>query len=54
MQPDIDVQYAESEIQLLELLLEKVRYYDPDLLVGYELHNSSWGYVIERCMIKYG
>ncbi|KAM3581203.1 DNA polymerase zeta [Umbelopsis sp. WA50703] len=51
--PDIDVQYAESEIQLLELLLEKVRYYDPDLLVGYELHNSSWGYVIERCMIKY-
>lgn len=40
--------YAETEEELYHILIEKVRLYDPDMLVGYELHNASWGYLIER------
>ncbi|KAF7730556.1 DNA polymerase zeta [Apophysomyces ossiformis] len=45
---DVDITYVENEENLIHTLIDKVRLYDPDLLVGYELHNSSWGYVIER------
>jgi DNA polymerase zeta len=51
---DIDVQYVDDELHLLELFVSKVRLYDPDILAGYELHNSSWGYIIERCVDQYG
>ncbi|KAI8584678.1 hypothetical protein K450DRAFT_217450 [Umbelopsis ramanniana AG] len=51
--PDIDVQYVDDELHLLELFVSKVRLYDPDILAGYELHNSSWGYIIERCVNQY-
>ncbi|KAH8553586.1 DNA polymerase zeta catalytic subunit [Umbelopsis sp. PMI_123] len=50
---DIDVQYVDDELQLLEIFVSKVRLYDPDILAGYELHNSSWGYIIERCINQY-
>lgn len=42
------VDYADTEEQLFSLLIEKIRYYDPDMLVGYEVQNASWGYLIER------
>ncbi|KAG1119475.1 hypothetical protein G6F42_012967 [Rhizopus arrhizus] len=42
------VDYADTEEQLFSLLIEKVRYYDPDMLVGYEVQNASWGYLVER------
>ncbi|KAI8639136.1 hypothetical protein BD408DRAFT_392872, partial [Parasitella parasitica] len=42
------VDYAETEEQLFSLLIERIRYYDPDMLVGYEVQNASWGYLIER------
>ncbi|KAI8374784.1 hypothetical protein BD560DRAFT_393226 [Blakeslea trispora] len=44
----LQVDYADTEEQLFDLLIEKIRYYDPDMLVGYETQNSSWGYLIER------
>ncbi|CEG83153.1 Putative DNA polymerase [Rhizopus microsporus] len=43
-----DIDYAETEEELFSILIEKVRLYDPDMLVGYEVQNSSWGYLIER------
>ncbi|RCH87381.1 DNA polymerase zeta, partial [Rhizopus stolonifer] len=42
------VDYTETEEQLFSILIGKVRYYDPDMLVGYETQNSSWGYLVER------
>ncbi|KAI7899268.1 uncharacterized protein BX663DRAFT_522025 [Cokeromyces recurvatus] len=42
------VDYVQDEKHLISLLIEKVRYYDPDMLVGYEVQNGSWGYLIER------
>lgn len=37
-----------SERALLLKLVDLVRIHDPDLLIGYEIHKASWGYVIER------
>ncbi|ODH51256.1 hypothetical protein GX48_02685 [Paracoccidioides brasiliensis] len=42
-----------SELDLLTKLVDVVRRCDPDILTGYEVHNSSWGYLIERARYKY-
>ncbi|KAG5984745.1 hypothetical protein E4U55_003389 [Claviceps digitariae] len=42
-----------SELDVLVRMVEVVRTYDPDILTGYEVHGSSWGYVIERARLKY-
>ena len=34
-------------------MVDIVRGYDPDILTGYEVHGSSWGYMIERARCKY-
>lgn len=49
----IEVQEEESELELLTRMVDIVRYWDPDILTGYEVHNSSWGYLIERARLKY-
>ncbi|KAK5230831.1 DNA polymerase zeta [Exophiala xenobiotica] len=48
-----DVEEEVSELDLLTRLVDIVRLYDPDILTGYEVHNSSWGYLIERARVKY-
>ncbi|CAO3587088.1 unnamed protein product [Absidia cylindrospora] len=47
----IDITQVPHEEDLLWALVDKVRHYDPDILAGYELHNSSWGYLIERALV---
>ena len=42
-----------SELDLMTRMVEVVRTYDPDVLTGYEVHGSSWGYLIERARHKY-
>ncbi|KAI9260852.1 hypothetical protein EDC94DRAFT_519975 [Helicostylum pulchrum] len=42
------IDYVDTEEQLFALLIEKIRCFDPDILVGYEVQNSSWGYLVER------
>ena len=42
-----------DELDLLNRLVDIVREYDPDILTGFEVHNSSWGYLIERGRLKY-
>ncbi|KAG6031161.1 hypothetical protein E4U41_007696, partial [Claviceps citrina] len=42
-----------SELDLMIRMVEVVRTYDPDILTGYEVHGSSWGYLIERARFKY-
>lgn len=42
-----------SELDLIVRMVEIVRTFDPDILTGYEVHGSSWGYLIERARCKY-
>ncbi|KAM0355676.1 hypothetical protein ACHAPU_000061 [Fusarium lateritium] len=42
-----------SELDLMVRMVEIVRDHDPDILTGYEVHGSSWGYLIERARLKY-
>jgi DNA polymerase zeta len=52
-QAPVDIQEESSEIDLIIRMVETVRSYDPDILTGYEVHGSSWGYLIERARLKY-
>ncbi|KAL2260191.1 hypothetical protein VTK26DRAFT_5878 [Humicola hyalothermophila] len=52
-QTSVDVVEEASELDVLVRMVEVVRALDPDILTGYEVHGSSWGYLIERAMHKY-
>ena len=45
---DVQVHFFSTEIMMIELFANMIRRWDPDILVGYELHSSSFGYMIER------
>ena len=47
------VESENNELDLLNRLVDIVRELDPDILTGYEVHNGSWGYLIERARLKY-
>lgn len=49
----IEVEHEPTELDLINRLVDMVRHHDPDIITGYEVHNSSWGYVIERARKKY-
>ncbi|KAL7917619.1 hypothetical protein ACQKWADRAFT_317212 [Trichoderma austrokoningii] len=51
--PSDQVVHESSELDLLNRMIEIVRVHDPDVLTGYEVHGSSWGYLIERARLKY-
>ena len=48
-----EVEGESSELDLINRIVDIVRTCDPDILTGYEVHSSSWGYVIERARCKY-
>ena len=48
------VDVVENERGLFTKLIEKIRTLDPDLLMGYEIHSGSWGFLIERAKYAYG
>jgi len=52
-QVSVDVRYEEDELELINHMINIVRHYDPDILTGFEVHNGSWGYLIERARLKY-
>ncbi|KAK4248739.1 hypothetical protein C7999DRAFT_30854 [Corynascus novoguineensis] len=52
-QTSIEVVEEASELDLMVRMVEIVRTHDPDILTGYEVHGSSWGYLVERAMLKY-
>jgi DNA polymerase zeta len=49
----VDVEEEDNELDVLNRLVDIVREYDPDILTGYEVHNTSWGYLIERARLQY-
>ncbi|SPQ19737.1 b8231684-30ab-4494-a2bb-b7a53b47e0f7 [Thermothielavioides terrestris] len=52
-QTSVEVVEETSELDLMTRMVDIVRAHDPDILTGYEVHGSSWGYLIERAMHKY-
>lgn len=48
-----DVFEEPTELDVLTKLVDVVRLLDPDILAGYEVHNGSWGYVIERARYQF-
>ncbi|KAK8155006.1 hypothetical protein BKA80DRAFT_209071 [Phyllosticta citrichinensis] len=52
-QVNVQVEHEEDELDIINRIVSIVREYDPDILTGYEVHNSSWGYLIERARLKY-
>jgi DNA polymerase zeta len=48
---EIEVASEEVEIDLINRMVDIVREYDPDILTGFEVHNNSWGYLIERARL---
>ena len=52
-QTNVDVEFESSELDTITRLVDIVRQEDPDIITGYEVHGSSWGYLIERARCKY-
>lgn len=44
----------DSELDLLNWVIDCVKGWDPDVLAGWELHNSSWGYLASRANEAFG
>lgn len=44
----LPVALVDTELDMFNQLVDVVRELDPEILVGYEIHNASWGYVIDR------
>ncbi|OQV19264.1 DNA polymerase zeta catalytic subunit [Hypsibius exemplaris] len=47
----LNLVFVASEMDLFNLFISQVRSLDPDILAGYEIQLSSWGYFIERGVI---
>ncbi|WVQ98801.1 hypothetical protein IAU59_005932 [Kwoniella sp. CBS 9459] len=45
---DVPFTVVESELDLINWVVDTVKGWDPDVLAGWELHNSSWGYLAAR------
>jgi DNA polymerase zeta len=45
---EIPCTVVDSELDLINWLIDLVKQWDPDVLAGWELHNASWGYVTAR------
>ena len=49
----VQLDAEDDELDLINRMVDVVRTYDPDILTGYEVHNGSWGYLIERARLKF-
>ena len=52
-QTGVEVEEESTELDLITRMVDILRYHDPDVLTGYEVHGGSWGYMIERGRFKY-
>ncbi|KAK3840796.1 MAG: DNA polymerase zeta subunit [Linnemannia gamsii] len=44
----VSVEVTTDEKAMLNTVIDRVRQLDPDILAGYEVHNLSWGYLVDR------
>lgn len=49
----LEVKSEPTELDIMNHMVDIVRNHDPDILIGYEVHGGSWGYMIERARLKY-
>jgi DNA polymerase zeta len=49
----VQIDEEDDELDIFNRMVDIVRSHDPDILTGYEVHNSSWGYLIERARLQY-
>ncbi|KAJ1028431.1 hypothetical protein NDA16_001598 [Ustilago loliicola] len=47
------VEVVEDELELFNTLIDLIRAFDPEIIVGWEIHSSSWGYIVERASKEY-
>lgn len=45
---DVQIEIFDDEKRMVYHLISLVEHFDPDILSGYEINASSWGFVIER------
>ncbi len=45
---DVHIDYFDSELDLINEVITRVKLWDPDVLAGWEVHASSWGYLVDR------
>ena len=50
---DFEIEKEDTELDLINRIVDIVRENDPDILTGFEVHNGSWGFVIERARRQY-
>jgi DNA polymerase zeta len=50
---DIPTTVVESELDLINWVIDLVKAWDPDVLAGWELHNASWGYLTARAQDQF-
>ena len=48
---EVELTHVTSELALLQALVQLVAEEDPDILIGYEVVMSSWGYLIDRAAV---
>ncbi|KAL8708262.1 MAG: hypothetical protein Q9220_006839 [cf. Caloplaca sp. 1 TL-2023] len=48
-----EVEEEDTELDLINRMVDVVREHDPDIITGYEVHGGSWGYIIERARYQY-
>jgi DNA polymerase zeta len=52
--PEVQITYVEDELELMNHIIDKVREWNPDILAGWEVHSSSWGYLSQRLHNQFG
>ena len=48
LERNIEIKFCISEVELIIEFSQFVAQLDPDVLLGYEVQNSSWGYLLKR------
>ncbi|KAG8906210.1 DNA polymerase zeta [Tulasnella sp. 403] len=51
---DESMELVETEIDLINVFVDHVRDWDPEVLTGWEVQNESWGYLADRAWKIYG
>lgn len=51
--PNIKCRVFSNELVMFEEFADFVRNFDPDIIAGYEVNSSSWGYLIDRSRAIY-
>jgi DNA polymerase zeta len=52
-QHSLFVEYFDSELDLFNEVINRVRIWNPDVLAGWEVHGASWGYLAGRAMEEF-